>query len=325
MDQHEQALQWALQYLISEKKLNVLDHKKVIHTSYSTVYSIRTIDKVFYLKKTPEELFSEPKLINFLKKQGCTNIPNVLVENDDLYCFLMASCGDISLRHLFEGKVDSSKLFEGISSYTSIQRLLENKVDQLLSFGVPDWRLNKFASLYHQLIQQEQLLLEDGLTKKEIDRLEQLYPTCIQLCEELSRYKIPETIGHCDFHENNMLLDKNTGAINIIDWGETVITHPFFSLQGCMWNITYFNELKQTDLAYRKLQHHCVMPWMDLYNEERLMEAFKIAGQLNGAHAALGFERIYKATENQLKTVQKEHRGAVAGCLKGFLSTNSLS
>lgn len=324
MSQNERALQWAFQYLASYKKSSIFDYQKVVDTSYSVVYKIETTaDEVFYLKQTPEALFSEPKVLAFLNKQGGKNIPNVLAENDALCCFLMASCGEVSLRHLFKEKVDLTQLNQGISNYTKIQRLVENKAHQLLSLGIPDWRLNRFASLYYQLIRQEKLLLEDGLTGKEIDRLNQLYPVCTKLSEDLSKYMIPETIGHCDFHENNMLFDEKTAAVNIIDWGETVITHPFFSLQGCLWNITHFNKLKQTDLIYHKLQLQCVAPWLDLYDEEELLKALNIANQLNGVYAALGYERLYIATDDQPKTIRKEKRGAIAGCLRSFLKLNS--
>lgn len=323
MIQHEQALQWALQYLISSRKSTVLNYQKVIHTSYSVVYKIKTAGGVFYLKQTPKPLFSESKVLNLLSEQGCENIPNILIENDVLCCFLMTSCGEVSLRHLFRGKIDLTKLKQGISNYTKIQRLVENRVHQLLLLSVPDWRLDKFSSLYYQLIQQDKLLMDDGLTREEIDRLNQLYPTCVKLCEDLSKYEIPETIGHCDFHENNMLLDRKTGAINIIDWGETVITHPFFSLQGCLWNIVHFNELKKTDLVYRKLQSQCVAHWLDLYDEGKLLQALDIADQLNGVYAALGYERLYVATQGQPKMAQQEHSGSVAGCLRSFLKFNS--
>lgn len=325
MSQQEQAIQWALQYLASYKKSSISNYKKVVHTSYSVVYKIKTAKEVFYLKQTPEALFSEPKVLDFLNKQGCKNIPNVLAENTALCCFLMTSCGDASLRYLFKGKIDLTQLNRGISCYTKIQRLVENKIHQLLLLDIPDWRLEKFASLYYQLIQQDELLLDDGLTGKEIDRLNQLYPTCITLCEDLSKYMMPETIGHCDLHENNMLLDRKTGAINIIDWGETVITHPFFSLDGCLWNIAHFNGLEQTDLVYRKLQTQCVTPWLDLYDEEKLLKALTITDQLNGVYAALGYNRMYIATEDRLKTVRQEHRGAIAGCLRSFLNLNSTS
>lgn len=313
MNQSEQALQWSAEYLASD----TFNYQKIVQTSYSVVYKIETTQDTFYLKQTPEKLFIESKTLAFLNKEGCRNIPERIAENSDLYCFIMRACGDDSLRQLFKGHVDADQLKQGILNYTIIQRLLENKLQQLLSLGIPDWRLHRIASLYYQLIEQDKLLLDDGLTEKEINRLHQLYPACIKLCEDLSRYRIPETINHCDFHENNMLLDKKTGAINIIDWGETVISHPFFSLNGCLWNITHFNKLKQTDLIYSQLQLQCIASWLDLYNGEELLNIFNIANQLNGIYAALAYEKIYIATK---QSAQQEHPGSIAGCLRSFLS-----
>lgn len=319
----DQALQWAIKYLTSHKQFSVQSHQKIVETSYSVVFKIETSHGVIYLKQTPEKLFIESKNLAFLHAQGCGNIPECIAENRALCCFLMLSCGDELLRQLFKRDVDFNQLRQGILNYTNIQRLLEKKAQQLISLGTPDWRLHRFASLYYQLIKQDDLLITDGLTRKEIDRLHQLYPTCIKLCEDLSAYAIPETINHCDFHENNMLLDKKTGAINIIDWGEMVITHPFFSLNGCLWHITYFNELKQTDLIYLKLQVGCIAAWLDLYDEKQLLNLLNMTNKLNGVYAALAYEQMYIATKDQLKKVQKEHPGSIAGCLRTFLSMNA--
>lgn len=319
--EEKQALNWALKYLASLRETTVFNYQKVVQTSYSLVYKINSAEEVFYLKQTPLTLFSEPKVIDFLNLQGARNIPVVVAANNDLCCFLMTSSGDESLRQLFKGIIDLTKLNQGIANFTKIQRLVENKIPELLLLGIPDWRLEKFSSLYYQLIQQDKLLLADGLTTEEIDRLQQLYPVCLNLCEDLSKYKIPETINHCDFHENNMLLDRKTRAINIIDWGETVITHPFFSLQVCLWNIAHFYKLQTTDSIYHKLQSQCIAPWLDLHVKEKLLQAFNIAWQLNGIYAALGFARMYSATEDLPKNVQQEHNGAIAGCLRTFFKS----
>lgn len=322
MNQHEQALQWAEHYLTSSERSNIVDHQIVVETSWSIVYKIETAQHVVYLKQVPEAMFLEPATLAFLHHQGCKNIPEILAVNPALHCFLMAACGDFSLRHLFKGEVSFSLMQPGIFTYTTIQRSLENKIEQMLSLGIPDWRLDKFASLYSQLIQQDKLLLDEGLTEKEIEHLHYLNPTCQYLCEILSKHNIPETISHSDFQENNMLLNEKNGAINIIDWGETVISHPFFSLNGCLWNITYFNEIKQTDLMYHQLQSQCIAPWLNLYNQQTLLELLNITNQLLGVYAALGYERLYVATQhNQTKTVQQDKHGSIAGCLRTFLSS----
>jgi thiamine kinase-like enzyme len=311
----KECLEWAISYL-STNQIASLKQKKLIHTSYSEVHQIETTHGIFYLKQVPEALFLEPRMLSFLQEQGCDPIPQFIAKNNTLHCFLMTSCGDISLRHLFKGQVDLQMLSTGIINYTKIQRSLENQTPKLLKIGVLDWRLNQFASLYYKLLQQEQLLIDDGLTSKEIEQLQQLYPACSKLCMELAQYRVPETLNHCDFHENNMLLDQKTGAISIIDWGEIVLSHPFFSLCGCLWNITYFHKISTNDLQYLKAQ--CVTAWLDLYEINELLHVLNTANQLNGIYAALSYEQMYRATQNKLNSVQQEHKGSIAGCLRTF-------
>ncbi|WP_367606087.1 aminoglycoside phosphotransferase family protein [Legionella sp. W05-934-2] len=319
MNQSKLPLQWATNYL-SKEHLTVQAHKKIVETSYSIVHKIETNECTYYLKQVPESLFLEPKTLAFLTQHGCTNIPKAIAQNNELHCFLMTSVGDSSLRHLFKGHVNLAPLIQGISNFTDIQRSLEDKVQALLDLGTPDWRLNRFPSLYSQLIEQDKLLQDDGLTEQEIDHLQKLRPTCINLCEALSKYKIPETINHCDFQENNMLLDNKSGSIGIIDWGEAVISHPFFSLSGCLWNITFFNDLGEKDDAFKILQSQCVSPWLDLHGEEALLTALGIANKLNGIFAALGYQMMYEATKNLPRTAQQEHPGSIAGCLRSFIN-----
>lgn len=322
MHQSEQALNWAMQYLAAYNDITNIHHEPIVNTSYSIVHKLKLNTQIIYLKQTPELLFSEPKILAFLKEQGVENSPVLIAENPRLLCFLMLSCGDQSLRTHFNKKMNVVQLEKGIANFTKIQRLLENKISELLAIGAPDWRLDKIPLLYNSLIQQDKLLLSDGLTEIEINQLHELHQTCIDVCDKVSEYKIPETLTHCDFHDNNMLLDNNTKEINIIDWGETVIAHPFFSLNGCLWNLTYFYSVKESDLLYTNIQSACIKPWLHIYSETQLLAILNIANKLHGIFAALGYERIYLATKNQQKTIQQEHPGSIAGCLRTFLKCN---
>lgn len=322
MEQSDQALEWAIEYLTAHTDEVRIYHEPIVQTSYSVVNKIKISVQTIYLKQTPELLFSEPRILTFLKQQDVNCIPKLVAENPDLLCFLMTSCGDKSLRHIFNKKINFEQLKQGIHNFTKIQRTLENKISELLKIGAPDWRLDQFSSLYYSLIQQDKLLISDGMTEEEINHLHQLHQICINLCERLSEYKIPETLAHCDFHDNNMLLDNTTQEINIIDLGETVIAHPFFSLNGCLWNITYFYATKETDLIYKNLQSACVASWANIYDETQLLTILNLANKLQGVFAALAYERIYVATKNQRKTVQQEHYGSIAGCLRTFINSN---
>lgn len=318
-------LLWAEEYLTSNRKLKSINSKKILQTSYSTVYKIQTEQDDFYLKSTPKDLFLEPDVIDFLNIRQCMNVPKLVAKNELLNCFLMTSCGNETLRQLFKGKFEINLLRQGINNFTRIQRTLEKNLPEMLSIQIPDWRLQKFPSLYRQLILQEQLLLGDGMTKHEIEQLHLLEDVCINLCNELSNFGISETINHNDFQENNMILDNATGNISIIDWGEAVITHPFFSLCGCLWNITYFYNVKTDDTEYKALQAICIKSWLDYYSEETLINILNIATKLSGIYAALGYEKMYKATQHQENNVKKEHPGSIAGCLRTFLGTQNFN
>lgn len=321
MTESKHILLWAEGYFATQSNLKTINTQKILQTSYSMVYKIQTEQGDFYLKKTPKDLFLEPDVISFLNVRHCMNVPKFVAKNDLLNCFLMTSCGNESLRHLFKGQAETNQIGQGINNFTKIQRVLENSLSDMQSIQIPDWRLNKFPHLYRHLILQEQLLLDDGMTKQEIDQLHLLEGNCTNLCNELLNFGIPETINHNDFHENNMILDKSTENISIIDWGEAVITHPFFSLNGCLWNITHFYKMKAGDQQYKALQLFCIEPWLDLYSEEQLIKILNTANKLHGVYAALGYEKIYKATQHQEETVQKEHPGSIAGCLRTFIDS----
>lgn len=228
MNESNRILLWAEDCLASQKNLKIINTQKIVQTSYSAVYKIQTNQGDFYLKKTPKDLFLEPDVINFLNMRHCMNVPNFVAKNDLLNCFLMTSCGNESLRHLFKGNAEINQIGQGINNFTKIQRALENNLSDMLSIQMPDWQLNKFPLLYHQLILEEKLLLDDGMTKQEIDQLHLLEGPCTSLCNELLNFGIPETINHNDFHENNMILDKPTGNISIIDWGKLLSLTHFF-------------------------------------------------------------------------------------------------
>jgi hypothetical protein len=98
------------------------------------------------------------------------------------------------------------------------------------------------------------------------------------------------------------------------------ISHPFFSLNGCLWNLTYFNKLQLTDPMYEQLQIECIAPWLNLHDEKTLLSLFNIANQLLGIYAALEYERLYVATHNLTKTLQQDKKGSIAGCLRAFLT-----
>lgn len=321
MKDNNAATKWAVDYLEAHDT-RLIAIQTIAERAHSVVKKISTSQGVFYLKQTPPALFIEHNIISFLLAQGCQHIPTVIAKNEQYHCFLTKACGDVSLRALFsKNNIDIDLLRRGISHYVSIQKKLENRSPILLASGLLDWRLDKFPLLYQELIQETDLLISDGLSQKEIDALNQHYDFCGEQCERLANYKIFETINHCDFQDNNILISKETGELSIIDWGEAVISHPFFSLNICLWNLASFHSMKPDDIQYQALQRFSVASWLSSNEESDLITAFNIANELLGIFAALSYRHLYEATANQSKTVQADHPGSIAGCLRSFLKS----
>ena len=227
---NNQSITWAQDYLKSNKDVEIITIEKIVETSYSKVYKLEANNEIFFLKNTPETLFKEVETLNLLNRFRCKNIPKIISSNKYLNSFLVISCGEMTIRDLTNIDIKFKLLSQGILNYTNIQRFLENHISELVSINLPDWRLQNFSRLYQNLIEQKTFLLDDGISKLELSQLENLQDRVEYYCKKLSSYNLPETINHCDFQDRNMILDNKTGNVNIIDWGESIIAHPFFSL-----------------------------------------------------------------------------------------------
>ena len=96
-------------------------------------------------------------------------------------------------------------------------------VDELLSVGAPDRRLDKLPIHYEHLLGDT-----PGLAGDELARLERLRPRVKEMCEELATYGIPETIQHNDLHDGQVFVRGDD--YRFLDWAEACISHPFFTM-----------------------------------------------------------------------------------------------
>ncbi|WFR97977.1 phosphotransferase [Rhizobium tumorigenes] len=101
---------------------------------------------------------------------------------------------------------------------------------------------------------------------------------------------MPETVEHCDFHDNNVL--TNAGGMLINDWGDAVISHPFFSLAGFLDSAVRNHGLEIDSLVYKHLKDAYFEVWLDLENAENLERIFEIACILRPIEFAFNFSGV---------------------------------
>jgi hypothetical protein len=308
-------LQWATDYLNSQ------DYKVVVETPWSQVIRFATSNGPVYLKQTPPALFLEPKIIQLLQGQFHANVPTVIASNDVLYGFLMKDAG-ITLRSYLKTNFQPELLLTAIDQHAQIQRSVERNLESFLALGVPDWRLEKLPQLYEQLMSQTEFLKAEGLTDKELQVLLDLTPHFTAQCAALSQYHISATLVQPDFNTNNTLFDPATQKLTFIDWGEIVISHPFFALHNYLLQAIKHHGVTASSPLYQQLQKACCEPWLEFAPENKLLEAFVLIQKLFPIYSALAYYRLMLAVDPQaLKSFYGER---LAGYFREYIASTHL-
>jgi aminoglycoside/choline kinase family phosphotransferase len=315
-------IQWAEEYLSSNGFTITALPEHVRTMPWSSVTRFITSAGSIYLKQTPPALFLEPVITQILYDRFHASVPIVIATNKELHCFLMKDAGN-PLRDLFKSGFQADLLCQSIEKYTFIQHAATEHINIFLELGVPDWRLELLPSLYAELIKKEDILIADGMTTDELNTLYKLRPNFLSLCQKLSDCKLPETLDHCDFHDNNIIIENDTNNITIIDLGETVITHPFFSLITCLRNARFRYSIKETDKTYLQLQDTCFKNRINFKKKNNLLSAFSLAEKLWPIYATLGEYRLMISSHaEEFKSLGR--RGRLIEGLKEFIVENKI-
>lgn len=311
---NEEITEWGRKYLLSHDytlKSNLPENVK--NSPWSYVVRFATSDGYIYLKHMPKLIALEPIIIQILHDQFHASVPEVIVHNAELNCFLMKDAGR-PLREILKKQFEVGLLCKAIDQFTSLQINVADHVNILLDIGVPDWRLDKLPDLYKQLLSKKELLIEDGLSEIEISELEKLTPKISNLCKKLSGYSIKQSIVQPDFQDNNVLINEISQKLTLIDLGEIVISHPFFSLVTCLEQAKKHHALTEEDDAYSQLKDACLKNYMDSESKKHLLDALSIAQILWFVYGALANERLMNACgKEKLMSFQP---GKLSGVLK---------
>src|SRR5579872_1733284 len=288
------SIEWAEEYLLSNGFTLTGQPEHVRTTPWSSVTRFATSTGYIYLKHTPEMLALEAGIIQILHNQFHASVPDVIAHNAELNCFLMKDAGR-SLREILKKKFDVVFLCKAIDQFTSLQLAVADHINLFLDIGVPDWRLDKLPDLYEQLLLKKDILIADGLSEIEISKLTMQIPIISKLCKKLSAYAIKQTIVQPDFHDNNLLINNKSQNVTIIDLGEVVISHPFFSLINCLQQVKKHHGVKDEDEAYLQIMEACLKNYMNIESKKHLMDAFAIARTLLLVYGVLATDRLMSA------------------------------
>lgn len=139
-------------------------------------------------------------------------LPEVIASTGDGW-LLLADAGERAREHPIDWRVM-------LRSYAELQRGAAAHVDALLAAGAYDNRPERVVERARALMH----YLPADLAAELGARL----PQVAEQIDRLAASRLPVTIDHGDLHDANVF--SSEGHVRIIDWGDSAVAHPFFTL-----------------------------------------------------------------------------------------------
>jgi hypothetical protein len=304
---------WAEDWLTAHGYRPLGEPELIRAVPWSKIYRFATSRGNIYLKWSAPAFAREAALMVHLAERFPAGILPVLARNQAIGAFLMPDGGE-PLRGKLKESYDPQFVGKLLGQYARIQSFMSSDVEALLALGIDDWRMAVFPDLYDDLVRDEGLLRREGLKSAEIDQLQRSGGEVRRLSRALAEFKIPETLEHCDFHDNNVL--SNIHGLLINDWGDAVISHPFFSLVGFLDSAVRNHGMDVASPIYVALKHAYFEVWLDLENLERQERVFESARILRPVEFAFNFRRVVRMTTTK---EFEPYRGYIGEALRQFL------
>ncbi len=305
---YKNQIKWATDVLSDlNYKIQSVQPMTIQDNAWSFVCRFDTDRGFIFLKVTPPALFIEAQIVKKLDQSFHAPVPKLIAESSELHCFLMLDAG-IKLFDYFKNGFEMDILTDAVNAHSVLQIKSIDHIEPFFKMGVPDWRLDKLPMLYQALISEEKLLSEDGLTDAELKKISAASSKLNDFCEQLAKFKLTETFSHADFHDKNILVDPKTKKTTLIDLGEVVITHPFFSLPNCLHRAK--ENFALSDAQYQQLENACLQPWLQFESHDNLKKILALVQQCWPIHAVLGEYRLMQSVPDGFNILNGQGRFA---------------
>jgi hypothetical protein len=217
---------------------------------WSTVLRVPLAGGAAWFKASGVAQAFEPRLSAELYARWPDRVAEVLAYDEERAWFLMADAG--APIGVFGNPPEA--WLEALPLYAELQRGEASHADDHVAHGVPSLRTAALPAAYAGLVERELPL--DG---DELARLRDFAPGFAELCAELAGDGLPPTVQHDDLHMANLY--ERDGRFRFLDWGDSSIAHPFFSLVVTFRFLGERSGLKPNDPWFARLRDAYLEPW----------------------------------------------------------------
>jgi hypothetical protein len=242
---------------------------------WSTVIRVPVAGGSVWFKACSDVQTFEPRLSAELSARWSDRVAEVLAHDEERAWLLLADAG--TPIGVYGSPPDA--WLEALPPYAELQRGETAYADDHLAHSVPDLRIATLPARYEDFLRHELPIDED-----EIRRLRDFQPRFAELCAELAGLGIPESVQHDDLHLANVYL--HDGQMRVLDWGDSSIAHPFFSLVVTFRFLDEINHLAPNDPWFTRLRDAYLEPW-----GSGLTEVFELALRVGALAHAIAWAR----------------------------------
>lgn len=313
----EQASQWIYHILDQQgiKRVGAIAQPRI--RAWFTILQIPTQSGDLYFKAVIPDLAYEAALTQVLFRWFPNSVPKIL-EIDPQRGWLLMADGGTKLRDVLKTTDDIQHWEALLPSYAKLQQESAQYVDELLGMGVCDRRLATLPTQLQALLGDEDAIALDhanGLTLDEYQQLQNSFDRVVHMCERLATFGIPETLHHGDLHDGNVFISN--GCYRFFDWGDSSISHPFFSLHNTYDSLRRDFYLTTDSGWFERLKSIYLNTWADNEPTEQLELAFDLAQQLATIPAALRWLPVLSSMD---AATRNKYVGAVPELMRELLS-----
>jgi Phosphotransferase enzyme family len=297
-------------------RIGAIEQFRIRH--WSTILRISTNVGDIYFKAVIPELAYEAALTETLSRwyPGC--MPQIFAISRENGWLLMSD-GGMSLNESLKTEDDIQHWQMILPIYAQLQQNFVQHLDELSLVGILNRRLEILPNIYEELLTNTEALATnhpDGISLSEYQRLQDNAGLFASLCEQLAALGIPETLHHGDLHDGNIFI--NNGSYIFFDWGDSSISHPFFSIRDIYANLNRRFGLGKNSFWFQQLKGCYLAAWVEYETREKLEVAFELAQKLSPIPDIL---RWLPVLSNMDEVTRNNYIGAIPNRLREFLST----
>jgi hypothetical protein len=190
---------------------------------------------------------------------------------------------------LLDEQPEQERWENALQAFSHLQLASTARVDQFLTSGCPDRRLEKLREHLDLLIADREVF--SLLTRDEREQVRKALPRCHALCGQLERLPISASLVHGDLYPGNIAFGHGTPTF--LDWADGCISHPFFDIM----RFCLSSRLRGMPQKRAQLQAAYVAPWKAIASGEQLQKAMALVEVLGRLHQAISFQQALRLVE----------------------------